>query len=126
MIGDQGAVAQRQPLGHDRLGIYRPDHGPSSNTSAQIQQTGTLGHRRHAGLDGGSNLGAQRLVGSQLNRVHFGKSAAQIKPSRSRRERRVGRRVEDHRFAAGSSEQLVGLGVAKGKGAASGNGDDRT
>ena len=124
-ICDHSAIAQGQPVGHDRFGIDRTHHGLSIDTAAQIKQAGTLGNCGHTELDSGSNLGAQPVVRRQLSRVHFRKSATQIKPGCPCWKLLVGCRVEDHGFAASGAEQFIGLGVAERKGTAGRDGDHR-
>ena len=57
--------------------------------------------------------------------MHLGEAAAEVEPGGALGQRLVGERVERDDVAAGRVEQLVGLGVAEGEGAAAGHGDDR-
>ena len=68
---------------------------------------------------------AEQAVAELLRGVHLREPATEVDAGGARWELGVGQRVEDHRFAAGGAQQLVGLGIAKGERPTTGHGDDR-
>ncbi len=126
MVGHRGAVAEGQLRRHGRVGVEDSHHGYAVDGAAQIQQTGTLGHRRHTRRDRLPDRRDHGGVTGQLGGVHLGESAPQVDPRRPRRERVVGDGVEDHRVESGRDQQLGCLGVPEGEGAPARHRDHRS
>ena len=110
---DEGLVAQRQPRGHDRLGVQGADHRHPVDAAAQVEQPGALGDGRQTRRDRVGDGAAQGCVRAQLGGVHLGEAAAEVEPRRALGQRGVDQRVDLDRLAARGAQQLLGLGVAE-------------
>jgi hypothetical protein len=119
------AVLQGQARVHRCLRGNCPDEVVPVEGLAEIEQAGALGDGRHAGGDRVPDRTSEGRVAGEGRSVGLREAAAEVEPAGPGRERGVERRVEEDRLAAVGPQELVGLGIAEGEGAAAGHGDDR-